>query len=45
MEEHLSEEQKSILSNLRRRQDDGGKIYGIAKGIRIRLEVFFEEDE
>lgn len=45
MEEHLSDEQKSILMNLRRRQADGEKIHGIAKGIGIGLEVFFEEDE
>ena len=42
MEEHLSEEQKSMLMNLRRRQDDGEKIYGIAKG--VELEKFFEEE-
>ena len=45
MEEHLSDEQKSILMNLRRRQANGEKIHGIAKGIGIGLEVFFEEDE
>ena len=45
MEEHLSDEQKSMLMNLRRRQADGEKIHGIAKGIGIGLEVFFEEDE
>ena len=42
MEEHLSEEQKSMLMNLRRIQDDGEKIYGIAKG--VELEKFFEEE-
>ena len=45
MEEHLSDEQKSMLMNLRRRQADGEKIYALAKGIGIGLEVFFEEDE
>ena len=42
VEEHLSEEQKSMLMNLRRRQDDGEKIYGIAEG--VGLEKFFEEE-
>jgi hypothetical protein len=42
MEENLSEQQKTMLSNLRRRKEDGENIYGIARG--VGLEAFFEEN-